>query len=99
MEADRLLQIGRIEAALVELKRTLGMPPTESLRLRDTLEDIVTRQLTPPPYRSVADAADRADIREAQARIAVAEAKIDRAGENRPSDGTADAGAYQYRPK
>jgi cobalt-zinc-cadmium efflux system outer membrane protein len=79
IEAERLLQMGRIEAASVELKRLLGMPPTESLRLRDTLEAIVIRQMAASSDRAGADPTDqRADVREAQARIGVAEAKIDR---------------------
>jgi len=80
LEADQLVQMGRVEAAAVELKRVLGMPSAESLRLRDTLEEVVTRQLAASSNRAGADSTDqRADVREAQARIGVAEAKVDRA--------------------
>jgi outer membrane protein, heavy metal efflux system len=79
LEADRLLQVGRVEAALVELKRVLGMPPTDSLRLRDTLEGIVTLQMTALANGPAAPIEQRADVREAQARVGVADAKIDRA--------------------
>ena len=80
LEADRLLQLGRIENAMFELKRVLGMAPVESLRLRDTLEDLVTRESTStgaPPRDDRAD--QRADVREAEVRIGLAEAKVDRA--------------------
>jgi cobalt-zinc-cadmium efflux system outer membrane protein len=44
LEADCLLQLSRAERAMFELKRILGMPPTDSLRLRETLEDVVNRE-------------------------------------------------------
>jgi cobalt-zinc-cadmium efflux system outer membrane protein len=80
LEADRLLQLGRVEGALVELKRILGMPPADTLQVRDTLEGVVARDMT-STGRAPADArADqRSDVREAQARIGLADAKIDRA--------------------
>ena len=40
LEADRLLQVGRAEAAMFELKRLLGMPADARLALRDTLEAV-----------------------------------------------------------
>jgi outer membrane protein TolC len=81
LEADRLLQLGRIESALFELKRMLGIPPTESLRLRETLEDIVNRELASSGHLPDDERTDqRADVKEAQARIGLAEAKVDWAG-------------------
>jgi cobalt-zinc-cadmium efflux system outer membrane protein len=77
LEADRHLQLGRVESALFDLKRLLGMPPDEPLRLRDTLEDVVTRQLTSPGAASATSGDQRPDVREAQARIALADAKIE----------------------
>lgn len=79
LQADRLVQVGRTEQALVDLKRVLGMPPDASLELRDTLEQLVTRDaamLVPPANAAVPN---RPDVREAEARIRVAEAQIDRA--------------------
>jgi cobalt-zinc-cadmium efflux system outer membrane protein len=81
MNADRLLQLGRVERAMIELKRILGASPDDTLRLRDALEDVVGRE------SSIAPAADdaweeRADVREAAARVAIAEANIDRAERN-----------------
>ena len=83
LESDRLLQAGRTEAALLELKRVVGMPTEVPLRLRDTLERVVQRDASPVTSGADAGAAvapsTRADVREAEARIGVAEAKIDRA--------------------
>jgi cobalt-zinc-cadmium efflux system outer membrane protein len=77
-EADRLLQLGRAERAMFELKRSLGMAPSDSLRVRDALEEVVNRELaaTVPTAEAVNQ---RPDVREAEARVAVADARIDRA--------------------
>ena len=79
LDADRLLQLGRAEAAMFELKRILGVSPGETLRVRETLEDVVQREsaLTIPPTPDAAER--RTDVREAEARIGLAEAKVDRA--------------------
>jgi outer membrane protein, heavy metal efflux system len=80
LQADRLLQIGRTESAMFELKRVLGMRPETALRVRDTLESLVLREsVGRPPITSATTVDQRADVREAAARVAVAEAKIDRA--------------------
>lgn len=81
-ESDRTLQAGRAEGAFMELKRVLGMPADAPLTLRDTLEDVVGRELSPGGEGT--DAAGtvlqpRADVLEAQARIAVADARIESA--------------------
>jgi cobalt-zinc-cadmium efflux system outer membrane protein len=81
LESDRLLQAGRTEAALFELKRVLGMTAEASLAVRDTLEDLVRREspAAAPPSDTSAVLDQRADVREAGARVAVAEARIERA--------------------
>lgn len=81
LEADRLLQLGRTEGAMFELKRLLGISPSTPLALRDTLEDVVNREstVTPTPSGGTSAAEQRADVREAESRIALAEAKVDRA--------------------
>ena len=81
LEADRLLLAGRTEAALVELKRALGMRADAPLTVRDTLEDVVRRESSVPAQVPDASAVldQRADVREAAARADVAAAKIDRA--------------------
>jgi cobalt-zinc-cadmium efflux system outer membrane protein len=78
LTADRTLQLGGVERAMFELKRALGVPPDAMIRVRDTLENLVSREATAASVPS--DAAEqRADVREAGARVAVAEARIDRA--------------------
>jgi cobalt-zinc-cadmium efflux system outer membrane protein len=78
LDADRLLQLGRVERAFFELKRILGTSPDDPLRLRETLEDVVSRE-SETAVVSAAAAERRADVREAGARVAVADAKIERA--------------------
>jgi cobalt-zinc-cadmium efflux system outer membrane protein len=81
LESDRLLQAGRTEAALFELKRVLGMKADAPLAVRDTLEALVRRESAaaaqPADTSTVLD--QRADVREAAARVDIAEAKIGRA--------------------
>jgi cobalt-zinc-cadmium efflux system outer membrane protein len=81
LESDRLLQAGRTEAALFGLKRVLGMSADTFLAIRDTLEDLVHRESTTAAAVSDTSAVldQRADVREAASRVAVAEAKIERA--------------------
>jgi cobalt-zinc-cadmium efflux system outer membrane protein len=78
LDADRLLLLGRAERAMLDLKRVLGVSPDDSLRLRATLEEVVAREpTTTVPQADTVDS--RPDVREAEARIAVADAKLDRA--------------------
>jgi outer membrane protein, heavy metal efflux system len=82
LESERLLQAGRVEAALVELKRVLGMQPGTPLMVRDTLEDVVLREsaTTALPAAEVPSVIEqRADVRESAAQIEIAGAKIERA--------------------
>ena len=81
LEPERVLQVGRVESALFSLKRALGLEATAPLLVRDSLEDIVGREARSAP--TVVDSAtqidERADVREAAARIASADARVDRA--------------------
>jgi cobalt-zinc-cadmium efflux system outer membrane protein len=81
VQADRLLQIGRTETAVFELKRVLGMKADAPLTVRDTFEALVQRESAVAPEVANASMAveQRADVREAAARIETAVAKIDRA--------------------
>jgi cobalt-zinc-cadmium efflux system outer membrane protein len=86
LEADRLIQVGTVDRQLVELKRLLGMPPDASVMLRDSLEALVRRD---PPVTPAGDEAGgamkRPDVQEAEARVRVGDAEIDRARrEGRP---------------
>jgi cobalt-zinc-cadmium efflux system outer membrane protein len=91
LNADRALQIGRVERAIYELKRVLGASPADALRLADTLEDVVSRDSAVAPA-AVESQQRRPDVREAAARVAVADAKIDRAQREGRFDMTLFAG-------
>jgi len=78
-EAGRLLTAGRADVALVQLKQLLGMSPDEPLRLRETLETLVAG--TTPVAASAAplSMAVRPDVRGAEVRVTLADARIDQA--------------------
>jgi cobalt-zinc-cadmium efflux system outer membrane protein len=78
LDADRLLQLGRADQAMFELKRILGLSPSDPLRLRETLDELITRE-SATTTASADVTAERPDVREAEARIRVSEARIDRA--------------------
>jgi len=81
VQADRLLQAGRTEAAVFELKRALGMKADATLTMRDSFEALVQRESSVATEIRVASVTveRRADVREAAARVESAAAKIDRA--------------------
>ncbi|MFN2444727.1 MAG: TolC family protein [Vicinamibacterales bacterium] len=80
LQADRVLQAGLTQAALFELKRVLGLSANASLMVRDTLEDVMQRESAAAPQVPASSAVlkQRADVREAAARVDVADAKIER---------------------
>ena len=80
LDGERLVQTGNVERRLIELKRLLGLPPDATLSLRESLEQVVRRE-QPPAASAAGDleaTTSRSDVRQAAARIAVAEAQIDR---------------------
>jgi cobalt-zinc-cadmium efflux system outer membrane protein len=80
LEGDRFLQAGQAERALIELKRLLGMAPDEGLTLRNPLEQLVQRETAQPLTADAAESsATRPDVLEAQARVGVSDAQINRA--------------------
>jgi outer membrane protein TolC len=79
LEADQFVQAGRVDQAAIELKRLLGMSANAPLQLRDTLEQLALREVAQPLRPAATAAATRADVQEAEARIHVADAQIDRA--------------------
>lgn len=81
VQADRLLQAARTETAMFELKRVLGMKADATLTVRDRLEDLVQREsvVAPSIQHTSTTVEQRADVREAAARIETAVAKIERA--------------------
>jgi cobalt-zinc-cadmium efflux system outer membrane protein len=75
IESERLMAVGKAEAAMIELKRILGLSADAPLKLRETLETLVTA----PGVSPASPSGDRADVREANARVRVADARIDKA--------------------
>ena len=80
LEAARVHAAGRADVAVVQLKQLLGMRPEEPLRLRETLESLVIgRAFAAPTHEASASIAGRPDVREAEARVTLADARIDQA--------------------
>jgi cobalt-zinc-cadmium efflux system outer membrane protein len=78
-EAARLFAAGRAEAALAQLKQLLGMFPEEPLLLRETLETLVAGSRAGAAPAMSASIATRPDVREAEVRVTLADARIDQA--------------------
>ena len=76
LQSERLLAHAAAEAAMIELKRAMGMRPETPLRLRDTLDAIVSRV---DPGALPAASIERPDVRDAEARVRLADAREDRA--------------------
>jgi cobalt-zinc-cadmium efflux system outer membrane protein len=79
LEAERMLEAGRVDRVVIELKRLLGMRPDAPLQLHDSLEELVMRELNVPMKPDATAPAIRADVQEAEARLRAADAQIDRA--------------------
>jgi len=80
LETNRLRAIGSADVALVRLKQMLGMAPAEPLLLRQTLEMLVagtTSATAAPTLSSIIG--PRPDVLEAEARVTLADARIDQA--------------------
>ena len=91
LESDRLLQAGRTDAAVLELKRVLGMPVDAELALRDTLEGLVQREISAAaPVLDPTVIEQRSDVREASSRVDIADAKIERSH----AEGRFDVGLF-----
>ena len=74
-QAERLVALGRTDAAVVALNRALGLPPDAPLRVRHRLAEVVAQD--PPVGDAPADITGRADVRAAAADVAVREAQRD----------------------
>jgi cobalt-zinc-cadmium efflux system outer membrane protein len=85
-EALRALQAGRTDAAMFELKRVLGMRPDAALRIRDSLEDLVHGAAAGVAAGSDdgpgVGAGQRPDVLAAEARVAAAAARVERASQS-----------------
>ena len=78
-EAGRLLAAGRADVAVVQLKQLLGMSPNEPLLLRETLETLVAGSTSEAASAAPVSMAARPDVREAEVRVTLADARIDQA--------------------
>lgn len=76
--ADQRLQAGRVEAAVVATKRTIGLYPDAPLAFRESLETFVTREVGLAPTAGDAEQVVRArpDVRASEARMHAADAKM-----------------------
>jgi cobalt-zinc-cadmium efflux system outer membrane protein len=72
LDAARLQAAGRAEAAVVDLKRSLGLAPDTPIKLREPLEVLAP---LPSPAGAL-DPRERADVREADARVRLAQARV-----------------------
>lgn len=92
--SDRRLQVGRVDAALVRLRRIVGLTPEAPMTVRETLEAVVTRESTSTVLSTAADpdAVIRTlpDVLAAEARITTADARIQRSA----SEGRADVSLF-----
>jgi cobalt-zinc-cadmium efflux system outer membrane protein len=80
LQADRLLQVGKTEAAMLAVKRVLGMEADAPLTVGETLEAMVRGEPAATGASEPSAVLDqRPDVREAAARIEVADARIERA--------------------
>ena len=83
LEAERQLRAARVDEAMFELKRLLGLDAHVPLAVRDTLEAIVREEHAQPgptvPDGSSDAVRQRPDVRAAEADARAAEARIDRA--------------------
>lgn len=79
LESQRLLQAGAAEAALIALTRALGVGTHGVVTVRETLDRLVEADSPPAAATAVPPATQRADIREADARLRLAEARIEQA--------------------
>jgi cobalt-zinc-cadmium efflux system outer membrane protein len=80
IQAEQLLAAGRADVAMVQLKQLLGTPPDEPLLLRETLEALVARNdASLAASGTPLSVSSRPDVREADARVTLADARIDQA--------------------
>ena len=78
LEADAALAAGDLEAATIELRALVGLAPDAPLTLSDSLESLARRP-TVPRLTAIAAIETRPDLREAIARIQLADARVEQA--------------------
>lgn len=91
IESQQWLQTAHADAALIELKRLLGLAPDARLKVRHTLEALVQGASPAPVPANVSSmVAERSDVRGAEVRVRLADARIDTARR----EGRFDVGLY-----
>lgn len=91
--ASRRLQAGRVDATFVHLKRAIGLGPTATMAVRETLEALVTRESASPAQSTEsAEAAilKRPDVLAVEARIGAADARVQQSA----SEGRVDVSLF-----
>lgn len=73
LQADRLAQVGRVDVAVLRLKRLLGMPPDAPLRVAQTLEELVAGDAASVSTDAVAL---RPDVEASEARVRLLDTRI-----------------------
>ena len=76
LDADVHLQTGRVHASLSDLRRLIAASADEPMLLRDTLEE-ARRRVPVSGGGAASDGGTRPDVREAEARVAVADARVE----------------------
>ena len=80
-EAERLLAVGRAEASLIALKKTIGMAIATPVQLRERLENLLPSTVaSDSATASLGEASvtgNRADVRMADAEVRLAQARVD----------------------
>lgn len=80
LQSDRVLQAGEVERRLVELKRLIGLSPESPVKLAESIEQLdAAEQRATQAGTETAAVARRPDVLEAESRVAVADAHVDRA--------------------
>lgn len=78
LEAASAITIGRADAAMAQLRPLLAMGQGEPLLLRDSLESLIAAIMI-PRAEDAPTVAVRSDVEQAEARVALADARIDQA--------------------
>jgi outer membrane protein TolC len=80
LEAERIVQVGQVERLVIDLKRLIGMPPETPLTFRNDLDGLVQTEVTADqPAAGLSPSTRRPDVEAAEARVSLAEARIDQA--------------------
>jgi cobalt-zinc-cadmium efflux system outer membrane protein len=76
LDAEVLMQSGRVDASMAELRRLVVVLADDPLLLKDTLEE-ARRRVTADGAAATPGGAARSDVLEAEARLAVADARVE----------------------